>query len=316
MKKHSLIVLMMIVVMGVVGSGSIVNPDTVSAKAKSKYTIYVNRKQNIVNVVKTKNSKLVRSMYCSVGVNNGTITGTFYTKEKYRWRTLYHNSYGQYATRISGPFLFHSVPYSKMKNKKLYNEEYNKLGTAASMGCVRLAVVDAKWIYDNCKIGTKVVINDKRKMVAPTRKLYKITSRKKYGWDPTDPDINNPYSPVIELKDNVSTTLLKNSKVDLKSFVTVKSKATPAKDLLSNLVVLGTVDTKVPGKYTVTYSVCDPNTEVTSTLTVKFKVSKKAAPVEVATTAKEQATTAKEVETTYKYEKESETTTAAEETTY
>ena len=29
-------------------------------------------------------------------------------------------------------------------------------GTAASMGCVRMTVEDAKWIYDNCKSGTTV----------------------------------------------------------------------------------------------------------------------------------------------------------------
>ncbi|MFR5209625.1 MAG: L,D-transpeptidase family protein [Clostridia bacterium] len=27
---------------------------------------------------------------------------------------------------------------------------FNKLGEQASQGCVRLAVSDAKWVYDNC----------------------------------------------------------------------------------------------------------------------------------------------------------------------
>lgn len=34
--------------------------------------------------------------------------------------------------------------------------EYNKLGTSASMGCVRLTVENAKWIYDNCPAGTTI----------------------------------------------------------------------------------------------------------------------------------------------------------------
>ena len=35
---------------------------------------------------------------------------------------------------------------------------YKALGTRQSHGCVRLLVSDAKWIYDNCKAGTKIVV--------------------------------------------------------------------------------------------------------------------------------------------------------------
>ncbi|MCR5042489.1 MAG: L,D-transpeptidase, partial [Clostridia bacterium] len=33
-----------------------------------------------------------------------------------------------------------------------------RLGMALSEGCVRLDINNAKWIYDNCPIGTKVVV--------------------------------------------------------------------------------------------------------------------------------------------------------------
>ena len=33
-----------------------------------------------------------------------------------------------------------------------------RLGINASHGCVRLALTNAKWIYDNIPVGTKVVI--------------------------------------------------------------------------------------------------------------------------------------------------------------
>ena len=35
--------------------------------------------------------------------------------------------------------------------------QFNKLGQTASHGCIRLSVGDAKWIYDNCALGTKAV---------------------------------------------------------------------------------------------------------------------------------------------------------------
>lgn len=47
-----------------------------------------------------------------------------------------------------------------MSEEDLELEEFNKLGEQASQGCVRLAVSDAKWVYDNCPTGTNVSIYD------------------------------------------------------------------------------------------------------------------------------------------------------------
>src|SRR5699024_5914383 len=78
----------------------------------------------------------------------------------YDWRLLLGPSYGQYATRIYGGYLFHSVPYYSQHKDDVEYDQFNELGTPASLGCIRLAVVDVKWIYDNCPIGTPVVIYD------------------------------------------------------------------------------------------------------------------------------------------------------------
>lgn len=67
-------------------------------------------------------------------------------------------SYGQYATRIFDSYLFHSVPYYSQHKDDIEYDEYNLLGTSASLGCIRLEVVDVKWIYDNCPLGTPVLI--------------------------------------------------------------------------------------------------------------------------------------------------------------
>ncbi len=246
----------------------------VQATSANTYTIYVNRQTNLVNVVNNNTGKVVRAMYCSTGKNNGTITGTYRTKVKYRWRELYGNVYGQYATRISGPYLFHSVPYYSTSSSKVETKEYNKLGKQASQGCVRLAVVDCKWIYDHCKIGTKVVIGDKKKLKKPSRPLVKISTIKKAGWDPTDPNSKNPYRPTLKLKSNSYLTVKLDHKFRYRDVVKVSSKFTSSNVLLSKLKVSGSCNIHKVGTYKVTYSLTDPATELKTTLKVTFKVVK------------------------------------------
>lgn len=166
---------------------------------KNKYYIEVIRNHNIVIVYgldeNNEYKKIVKVFTCSVGKNNKTPTGTFKTSDKSSWGWLVGNVYGQYYTRITGSILFHSVPYYKKNKSTLEWEEYNKLGTAASKGCVRLAVSDVKWIYDNCKSGTTVKIYDgeiPKGITKPSTIKIDASSPNK-GWDPTDPDKNNPW---------------------------------------------------------------------------------------------------------------------------
>ncbi len=163
------------------------------------YLIRVNRQQNIVTVYsKDANGDYTvpyKAMACSVGLDGKTPTGTYTTSDKYTWRLLSGNVYGQYATRISGPYLFHSVPYFTKDKSDLEYEEFNKLGQAASLGCIRLTVEDAKWIYDNCPKGTTVVIYDSAEAepLTPPTPVRIDTNDSRRGWDPTDPDEDNPW---------------------------------------------------------------------------------------------------------------------------
>lgn len=250
---------------------------SVDASAAGGYTIYVNRKTNLVNVVNSKNGKLVRAMYCSTGKKYRTIRGTFRTTAKYRWRALYHDSYGQYSTRIRGPYLFHSVPYYRTRKNKVDTKEYNKLGKQASAGCIRLAVTDAKWIYDHCRVGTKVVIGESKKLKKPSRPKLKISTKKKTGWDPTDPDPHNPYRPVLTLKKGASTKIPYGSNFNVKEKISVSSKFTSRKTLLKHTSVKGKVNTEKPGTYKVTCTLTDPNTTLKVKKTFTFKVGKKPA---------------------------------------
>lgn len=169
-------------------------------KEAAPYMLFVNRKQNIVTAYKKDANGdytvPVRAMICSVGNEQGeTPVGTFHTTARYTWRLLVGGVYGQYATRITGPILFHSVPYLSQNKGNLDYKEYNKLGVPASHGCVRLAVADAKWIYDNCPPGTPVKIYDSdKKEPLPRPAAQKIDPKSpNRGWDPTDPDAKNPW---------------------------------------------------------------------------------------------------------------------------
>ena len=157
------------------------------------YLIRVNRAMNTVTVYRPDSEGEYtipcRVMVCSSG-GYRTPLGSFRTSDKYEWRNLVNGVNGQYATRIYGQILFHSVPYYRMDPSTLEIEEFNKLGDDASLGCIRLRVVDAKWIYDNCPSGTQVEIYDDTASPGPLGKprCVKIDpDSDQAGWDPTDP---------------------------------------------------------------------------------------------------------------------------------
>ena len=160
---------------------------------QSSYYIKVNRTACTVTVyAKDGNNGYiipVKRFACSVGLpSTPTPTGTYFTSNKYRWHTLMGPSYGQYCTRIVGGILFHSVAGRNMTSYNLNARDYNKLGSPASHGCVRLCVRDAKWIYDNCPSGTRVTIYDSSNP-GPLGKPATIKIPAGQTWDPTDPNI-------------------------------------------------------------------------------------------------------------------------------
>lgn len=248
--------------------------DSDSIAASYPYLIKVNKRMNTVTIYakdsKGKYTKPVKAMVCSTG--SATPIGTFKTPAKYRWAALMGPSYGQYSTRIYKGFLFHSVWYYRNGDKASQSyAEYNKLGTTASHGCVRLTVADAKWIYDNCPLGTTVTIyNSSNPGPLGKPKAYKVPSNKKMGWDPTDPDKANPYkkAPTITISSKKKNEIKKGSTYNALQYVTAKSGL--GANLTSKIKVSGTVNTNKLGKYTLTYTVADSYGNKTSK---KFTVS-------------------------------------------
>lgn len=209
----------------------IVENTVTEEKAKNtsgtKYRLEVNCEQNVVNVYKKDDNgeykNCVKVMLCSVG--SATPTSGTYSLKKYggwEWKGLQGDVFGQYATQITGNILFHSVPYTeKYNNASLEYWEYDKLGTPASLGCIRLTVKNAKWIYDNCASGTKVYFYSD----SNPGPLGKPSERKISGdsevnsWDPTDPASDNPWKNYDSTKknDKENTESDKNNNIENKT---------------------------------------------------------------------------------------------------
>lgn len=107
-------------------------------------------------------SKEYKSFKCSTGVDSSpTPTGVYQSGGKVTSGMWYYfsdyNCYAKYAYRIVGGILFHSVLYNSDKSGPT-NSSVHALGRKASHGCIRLAVDDAKWIFQNCPEGTTIVI--------------------------------------------------------------------------------------------------------------------------------------------------------------
>ncbi len=101
----------------------------------------------------------VYACVCSVGANGATPNGTYTLYDHLRWHELVGPTWGQWCCHFAPSFLFHSLPYDRPNDpNSLQKDVYNLLGTAASHGCIRLAAVDAKYIYDHIPSGGKVEI--------------------------------------------------------------------------------------------------------------------------------------------------------------
>lgn len=226
---------------------------------KNPYFIKVNRQENCVTVYTYDESGEytvpVRAMICSCGTDYGTVTGDFSIYFQTEWNALFGDVYGHYVSGFYGNYLFHSVPYYYDSADSLEVEEYNKLGEAASMGCVRMQTADVKWIYENCPIETPVVVYDDDNP-GPLGKpeAIRITDMD-CGWDPTDDSDENPYknkAPKIKAAD---ATLKKGESFDV--LASVSATDTCGNDITDKIVVTSNVITDKKGTYSVTYNVED-----------------------------------------------------------
>ena len=144
----------------------------------------------------------IKVMVCSTGADTPqNAIYSLYGKGKWEWLSLFGNVYGRFATQITGNILFHSVPYLSWGDKSsLKYAEYDKLGTSCSMGCIRLVLSDAIWIYINMSsIAGVEFYSDPDPGPLGKPSAQKISNNEVCrGWDPTDTDPNNPWLTWVE----------------------------------------------------------------------------------------------------------------------
>jgi len=164
---------------------------------EGKYYLKINYVCNTVNVLaQDENGEYTvpaKVFLCSTGTDTPT-EGVFQPGEQHKWANLFGGTYGQYSVEIDGDILFHSVPYSIWGNPAtLQYWEYDKLGTRASAGCIRLQVANAKWIYDHTdRIEAIEFYSDPIPGPLGKPELEPISDNRSFrDWDPTDPNPEN-----------------------------------------------------------------------------------------------------------------------------
>ncbi|MBO8136825.1 MAG: L,D-transpeptidase family protein [Desulfotomaculum sp.] len=127
-------------------------------KSYTDYLVWVDIDRQLTHVFtgSEDNWELLKTMTCATGKNvSPTLRGTFTIKDRGTWfYSPQFESGAKYWVRYNGSYLFHSVAMDKQQQVK-----DPTLGKRASSGCIRLAVEDAKWFYDNIPKGTTVFIN-------------------------------------------------------------------------------------------------------------------------------------------------------------
>lgn len=167
----------------------------------------------------------MKAFACSTG--KATPRSGVYPLKPYRgtWVGLMGGVCGQYGWQIVGDIMLHSVPYSRRGDKtSLITSYYDKLGTTASAGCIRLTVEAAKWIYDNCVVGTNVEFyssSDPGPLGKPSTQKISDYDSPYRNWDPTDPDPDNPWHSLDASNINTGTISSNNNPPSVSHDITI-----------------------------------------------------------------------------------------------
>ena len=188
--------------------------DDSGSSSSSNYEVRINAGTNVVTVY--NNGKPYRAFRCSVNDGKGnnfipTPAGSgILTHNRVNngdWYKLMSNedgteNYSRWCSRMEGDYpysgyLIHCVTNTTPSTGSLRVNEYNKLGTYASHGCVRLQADYARWIFEHCE-GSKFTVfwgtsSDDPMRPAAVSRINVPSQNERYGWDPTDPSPGNPW---------------------------------------------------------------------------------------------------------------------------
>lgn len=187
-------------------------------KGSGRYTIEVNRAAGVVTVymynedtkkydipVKSCAVSVGRDVSTNAGAGSLNLQSSFTpignysvcsngTAVRYSLKPMHEPDgsvvYARWCTHIVGNVYFHAIAVHSQSHTALSYSTYNRLGTPASAGCIRMTVADAKWIYDYMPTGTPVkIVVGKSSKPGPLGKPATIKSSYGITYDPTDPAI-------------------------------------------------------------------------------------------------------------------------------
>lgn len=171
-----------------------------------KYYIEVNMKKSAMIVYQYSSDKKTKKPYkifkCSVG--SDLKKGEYKTSASYSWINV-NGNWHRYNTQIGAKAWIQSAGYKDKYANTLVKSSYKAIGNTKIAGSgIVLYAKDAQWISTKCKSGTVVnVVKGKKSDNLPLDFDQTINPYKYCGWDPTDPDKDNPYNKV----ENTSITM-------------------------------------------------------------------------------------------------------------
>lgn len=212
-KRRAIYVLILALMLAALSPFSV----ALAGKGSSPYRVDVDLVNQIVTVYTNDDDDvIVMQCLCSSGANDATPTGTFKMPEKKRdtERTEWFHfrafgGYARYATRIYKDVMFHSLLYSRPKESRINEQSVKDFGYPVSHGCIRLRVEDAKFIAENCPVGTRVKIHKENERDEDLRDLlyqssYYASAGKSYSeflGIPNEPGILGKGSTGNEVRD-------------------------------------------------------------------------------------------------------------------
>ena len=243
---------------------------------KGAYYLYANTRHNTVVAYgydENNNRYPIKIMLCTIGkeIKNGS----YEIDNNYAWVSS-DNKWNQYNSKAGEFIWIQSAGYYDRNKYSLDTKEYNNMGQQSATGAnIRLTVADAKWIYDNCIPGTVVEVGADKKLPLEKPQFTKISTI--YGWDPTDPNKNNPWRSVKENHISAYSNVIKVERgAEVRYLANVIALNNKGINVTKKLKY-EEFDSNVEGTYKVKYSYGSKKNKITAILT--YKVVDTTAPI-------------------------------------
>ena len=225
---------------------------------ENDYEVKINLPSNYVEIFE-KNTTGINSLKviaCS-GINGDYRTDVACTVEsKVEWMQLPDGSYIRYATRLSNGVIIGTSPYTAASSGMLDTEKYNHIGSERNDLSIWLYANDAKWIFENCKIGASFTLFERAEM-PKSADIHHLGEKSKYKtWDPTLDEENNPWNNLkVEITCPSVQTFYIGDEINLLG--NVKGYDTLGNDISRKIIILGNYDLDKVGRYPITYYLTD-----------------------------------------------------------